>query len=219
MKPFRAPHSALRVTRRVAAGFAAGALMGLLAACSGVPLASWPKLMQLPGQLADANPADLRVALLLDQRLVPTADTAPQLVLKLTPQDPKAFPAIDRKLPLQLATSTGAVQGLDAAPPGRRWWVYSLPTASQAELLRIQTQVKQARAQATGATGGTLSLGLAQDDLAAHLAAHDPTLAASRWATWMQVRRADGFFEVWTGTLAQVRNATSQAPGPDNPRP
>lgn len=191
------------------------AAAGVLAACSGVPLASVPRLMQLPHQLADADPADLRVALQLDQRLVPAPGAAPQLVLQLTPKDPKAYAPIDRKLPLQLATSTGAVLGLDAPPPGRRWWVYSLPGASQAELVRIQALVKQARAQPQGPNptpmGGTLSLGIAQDDLASSLAASDPNLAASRWATWMQVRRAEGFFEVWTGTLAQVRDAAAQA--------
>ena len=201
---------------RAKLGVAALAVAGVLAACTGVPLSSVPRLMQLPNQLADADPAELRVALQLDQRLVPAPGAAPQLVLKLTPKDPQAYAPIDRKLPLQLATSTGAVLGLDAPPPGRRWWVYSLPAASQAELARIQALVKQARTPSQTRNpppaGGTLSLGIAQDDLATSLAASDPALAASRWGTWMQVRRADGFFEVWTGTLAQVRDAAAQAP-------
>lgn len=215
MKQLCSPACAPGVSRRSVAVAAAMALAGALAACSGVPLGSVPRLMQLPNQLADADPAELRVALQLDQRLVPAPDAAPQLVLKLTPKDPRAYAPIDRKLPLQLATSTGALLGLEAPPPGRRWWVYSLPASSQAELVRIQALVKQARAQPAGPSqaqrGGTLSLGIAQDDLATRLTTRDPSLAASRWATWMQVRRAEGFFEVWTGTLAQVRDAAAQS--------
>ena len=84
---------------------------------------------------------------------------------------------------------------------GRRWLVYSLPPATQAELLRVQTMVRQAQAQPGYQRGGTLSLGVEQKELAVN----DPALAHTRWSTWMQVRRSEGFFEVWNGTTAQVR--------------
>jgi hypothetical protein len=50
--------------------FASFAVCALLAGCSGVPLRSIPKLLQLNSQLLEANPAEVIVALQVDARLV-----------------------------------------------------------------------------------------------------------------------------------------------------
>ena len=44
-------------------------------------------------------------------------------------------------------------------------------------------------------------MGIEQDSLASS----DPTLADTRWDTWLQTRQSDGFFEAWSGTLAQIK--------------
>jgi hypothetical protein len=172
----------------------------LLASCGGVPLRSVPRLLQLQSQLLEANPAEFMVALQVDARMVPPPGAVPLLVIKLTPREPAAFAAIDKKLALQLTVASGATLGLESPSAGRRWLIYSLPAATQAELRQIQDTVKRAKA---GSQGGSLALGVEQDSMAA--AVTDPALANTRWDTWLQTRNSDGFFEAWSGTLAQLR--------------
>lgn len=184
-------------------------LCALLAACSGVPLRSLPRLMRLSGELLDANPAEFMVALQVDARMVPPPGAVPQLVIKLTPREAGAFEPVDKKLPLQQTVASTATLGLDAPPPGRRWLVHSLPADSQAELRRIQYTIRLQMAKSSGNGGGSLSVGVEQDALAAN----DPALAHTRWETWLQTNRRDGFYEVWSGTPAQLQEAASQSRG------
>ena len=179
-------------------------LLALLGACSGVPLRSLPRLMQMSGALLEASPAEVMVALQVDARMAPPASAVPLLVVKVTPREAGQFAPIDKKLPLQVAVATGSTQGLEAPAPGRRWLIYSMPATTQAELQRIQATMRQAKANGFG---GSLSLGVEQESLA--LAATDPTLAETRWETWLQMKKVDGFFEVWSGTLAQLKKSST----------
>lgn len=181
------------------------ATLFLLASCGGIPLRSVPRLMQLQGQLLEANPAEFMVALQVDARMVPPPGAAPLLVIKVTPREPAAFAAIDKKLPLRLAVASGATLGLEQPLAGRRWLLYSMPAATQAELRQIQNTVKRAKA---AAQGGSLSIGVEQDSMAA--AVTDPALAHTRWDTWLQTRQRDGFFEAWSGTPAQLQQASKK---------
>lgn len=174
-----------------------------LAACGGIPLRSLPRLMQLSGQMLDANPAHFMVALQVDARLTPPAGAVPYLLLKLTPKVAGAFEPVDKKLPLAMSSTGGATLGLDAPGPGRRWLVYSLPPATQAELQKVQAMVKLAQAQPGYQRGGSLAMGVEQNDLAVA----DPALARTRWSTWMQVKQSEGFFEVWNGTPEEILKA------------
>ncbi|WP_114973962.1 hypothetical protein [Rhodoferax ferrireducens] len=178
----------------------------VLTACTGVPLRSLPRLMQMQSELLDANPAEFMVALQVDARLVPPAGAVPMLIIKMTPREPGAFEAIDKKLPLQVSVASVSTLGLAAPAAGRRWLIYSLPAPTQAELRRIQDVVRQAKANPKNKGGGSLSVGVAQDSLAVT----EPALANTRWDTWMQTRQRDGFFEVWTGTPAQLRKMAAQ---------
>lgn len=178
-----------------------------LTGCGGVPLKALPKLMQMPNQLLAAHPDEIKVALQVDARLTPQPGAVPMLVVQLKPKDPAAYPAINQKLPLQMVVSSTATPGLPAPPSGRRWLIYSLPAASQAELQRVQTMVRDAKAR-TDHPGGTLSLGVEQDALAQAIT--HPTLARTRWDTWLQVSRADGFFEVWSGTPEDIQRLAAQ---------
>ena len=183
----------------------------LLSACGGVPLRSVPRLLQLQGQLLEANPAEFMVALQVDARLTPPPGAVPLLVIKLTPREAGAFQAIDKKLPLQLAVASGAALGLESPPAGRRWLLYSMPASTQAELRHVQDTIRRAKAAANGSAAGSLSVGVEQDSMAA--AVTDPALANTRWDTWLQTRQRDGFFEAWSGTLAQMKKMATKNPG------
>jgi hypothetical protein len=172
-----------------------------LAACGGIPLRSLPRLAQLSGQMLDANPAHFMVALQVDARLTPPAGAVPYLLLKLTPKVAGAFEPVDKKLPLAMSSTGGATLGLDAPGPGRRWLVYSLPPATQVELQRIQATVRLAQTQPGYQRGGSLAMGVEQNELAVA----DPALARTKWSTWMQVKQSEGFFEVWNGTPEDIR--------------
>ena len=172
-----------------------------LAACGGIPLRSLPRLVQLSGQMLDANPAHFMVALQVDARLTPPAGAVPYLLLKLTPKVAGAFEPVDKKLPLAMSSTGGATLGLDAPGPGRRWLVYSLPPATQAELQKVQAMVRLAQAQPGYQRGGSLAMGVEQNELAVA----DPALARTKWSTWMQIQQNEGFFEVWNGTPEDIR--------------
>lgn len=190
------------MSSRLSLWLCAACLGAVLAGCGGVPLRSVPRLMQLPAQLENANPTEFMVALQVDARLSPPPGAVPLLVVQLTPKTPGAFEPVHQKLPLQVGVTSAATLGLEAPPKGRRWLIYSLPPATQAELQRIQRLVRQAKADKVH-PGGTLSLGVEQDSLAAVVT--DPELARSRWDTWLQTQRADGFFEVWSGTPEDIQ--------------
>jgi hypothetical protein len=181
-------------------------LSAALVGCGGIPLRSLPRLVQLSGQLLEADPAQFTVALQVDARVVPPPGAVPLLHIQLKPKVEGAFAPVDRKLPLAMTTATSATLGLDAPGPGRRWLVYSLPPATQAELRKVQAMVKQAQAQPGYQRGGTLALGVEQKDLAVT----DPALSRTRWDTWLQVRQSEGFFEVWSGTPEQLRQAAQK---------
>lgn len=184
------------------------ALCAALAGCGGVPLRALPRLAQLSSSLLVASPAEFMVALQVDARLTPPPGAVPLLVLKLTPKVAGAFEPIDKKLPMQLAVVSGATLGLDAPAAGRRWLIYSLPPATQAELQRVQTTVRQAQAAPGYQRGGNLAMGVEQDSLVTT----DPALARTRWDTWLQVKRSEGFFEVWSGTLAELQKLSARNP-------
>ena len=177
-----------------------------LTGCGGVPLRSLPRLMSLQSELLVANPAEFMVALQVDARLVPPAGAVPLLIVKLAPVNLGAFEPIDKKLPLQLSVASVATLGLEPPPAGRRWLIYSMPAPTQAELLRVQNTIKQAKALPNGQGAGSLGVGVEQDSLAVT----EPALANTRWDTWLQTRQRDGFFEVWSGTPAQLRKLAAE---------
>lgn len=178
----------------------------VITTCTGVPLRSVPRLVQLNQQLMDANPTEFMVALQVDARMVPPISAVPLLQLKITPHEPGAFDVIDKKLPLQLAVASISTQGLDAPGSGRRWLIYSLGAASQAELKQIQNFIKTARASQQP-KGGSLSVGVEQDSLIVR----DPALSNTRWETWLQTAQREGFYEVWSGTPAQLLKMAADA--------
>jgi hypothetical protein len=187
-------------------------LATLLTACSGVPLRSMPRLMKLQHELLEANPAEFMLAIQADARMTPRSNAAPLLQVSMRPAEAGAFEAVEKQLPMRLSIASSAALGLDAPGANRRWFIYSFPPESQAELARIQNYFKRIEAERRGKRGGSLSLGIKQDSVAPT----DPALANTRWESWLQTSRREGFFELWSGTvgalLDQGKRAAARSP-------
>jgi hypothetical protein len=186
-----------------ATGFAAMGvvLSALLAACAGVPLTSVPRLIALQGELMNADPAQFMLAIQTDVRMVPAPGAVPTLNIEIRPREAGAFEALERKLPMLLNLAS-APAGLPRAGAGRRWMIYSLSPESASELARIQTYFKRLQGQRGGSSGGSLGVGIAQDGVAAD----DPSFARTEWQSWLQTSAAAGFFELWSGTIGQLKD-------------
>ena len=176
------------------------AVCAALGACGGIPLTALPRLSRLSGQLLEADPAELMVAVQVDARVSPPPGSAPILTIRLTPKVEGAFAPVDLRVPLMLATAA-TTTGLEPPGAGRRWWIYGLSQANQAELRKVQDMVRHAQAQPGYQRGGTLVIAMEQRELAVT----PPSLDHTRWTTWMQVSRREGFFEIWNGTPLEVR--------------
>lgn len=173
---------------------------GLVAGCSGIPFRSIPRLMSLQYELADMDPAEFMVAIESDSRMEPPVGATPKLKLAITPRNPGAFEAVDTELPMRLSVATPESLGLPAAPANRRWHVYDFAPESQAELAQIQTYFKRLQAERRPDRGGSLAIGIAQEGVAAKNA----ELFDTHWATWLQTSQADGFFEIWSGSIGEL---------------
>ena len=188
---------------RVTAGVALLALASLLASCGGIPLRSLPRLMKLQEQLLDANPAEFMLAIQADARVTPPAGAMPTLQMAIKPAVEGAFEPVDKKLPMRFVVTSGNSLGLATPPPNRRWLIYSLPPESQAELQQLQATFKRLQAQSGSNRGGSVRVGISQEGLAVR----DPALANTKWETWLQTTKRDGFFELWSGTIADLLKA------------
>lgn len=173
--------------------------IGMLAGCSGIPLTSLPNLLRFQNSLLDVNPAEFMLAVQVDSRMVPPSDAVPMLQLAVKPAEEGAFEPIDKELPMRVSVTASETLGLPAPPEHRRWLIYSLAPESQAELSRIQNDFKRMR-ERKGKSGGSLSLGIRQTGIATR----DPTLADSRWESWLQTSAEEGFFELWSGTVGDI---------------
>jgi hypothetical protein len=182
----------------------------LLSGCGGIPLTSIPRLFKLQDQLLTLNPAEFMVAIQADSRMLPPVGGVPTLNIAIQPKNVGDFAPVDKKIPMQLALSNGPSLGLDRPLAGRRWLVYSFPAASQAELAAVQASFKRIKAEndAKGSKGGgSLTVGIAQENVAMTDAALDST----RWESWLQTSAKEGFFELWSGTVKDIKAQAKQA--------
>lgn len=175
-------------------------LAALLAACGGIPLSSMPRLMSLQHELLDADPAEFTLAIQADARIAPRPDSTPYLQVSIRPAEAGAFAPVEKALPMRLAVTSASVPGLAAPGADRRWFIYGFPPESQAELARIQRHFKGIQAERRGKSGGSVSVGISQDGVAPT----DPALADTRWESWLQTSRREGYFELWSGTVAAL---------------
>ena len=168
-----------------------------IASCSGIPLLSMPKLIALQGKLLDANPEEFMIAIQADARLAPPASASPVLNIDIKPDAPGDFPRVQRLLGMRAAEWSAAYKGLAPAPRGRKWLVYSFTPESAGELRQIQGTFRALKGKSKGAT---VTLGISQESLAAR----NRELANTKWESWLQATKSDGFFELWSGTLGEL---------------
>ena len=208
--------------------FASALSFSLLSACSGIPISSIPRLLNLNGQLLDAKPAEFSIAIQLDARMTPPPGGVPVLEVLVAPKETNAFQTIIKKIPLNLvnaglpadANALAVSAGLRAAPIGRRWLIYNFAPASQAELIEIQGTIKKLMidrkaGSGPGKDGGKVSLGIAQDSMLGR----DAAFANTRWESWLQTRKAEGFFELWSGTAGGLLKQTGLSGVSSTPPP
>lgn len=172
----------------------------MLGACSGIPLSSVPRVLALNSELLEADPADFMLAIQVDERIAPRRGAMPILNIDIRPREASGFEPWERKLPMHM--SAGALpKGLQPAARGRHWLVYSLAPESQAELLRTRARFRQLRIERQGKSGGSVSIGIAQEGIAAA----SPHVAGSVWESWLQTSAQAGFFKLWSGTLDDLK--------------
>ena len=178
-------------------------LAALLGACGGIPLRSMPRLLSLQTTLLEMDPGEFLLAIQADARMMPPPGAVPLMHLAIRPRVAGSFDAVDKTLPLRfrvMASDPGKATGLAPAPAGRRWLIYSFPPQSQTQLARLQQDFKRIQAQQKGKGGGSVSVGIAQDGVAAR----DPALAHTRWESWLQTSAREGFYELWSGTIEDL---------------
>ena len=168
-----------------------------LAACSGIPLMSMPKLIALQGKLLEANPEEFMIAIHADARLAPRPGSSPVLNIDIKPDAEGDFPRVKRMLGMQAADWSPRHTGLAPSGQGRKWLVYSFTPESAAELRQIQTAFRNLKGKAKG---GSVTLGISQESVAAR----NPELGNTKWESWLQATKADGFFQLWSGTLGEL---------------
>jgi hypothetical protein len=178
----------------------------LLTACGGIPIRSIPRLMNLQSELLTLNPAEFKLALQTDVQLVPIANTVPYLELSIKPEKAGGFEPYLRMLPMRFEAST-APAGLSPAAKDRKWITYSLSPESQVELTALQARVKKLMADKSSNGGGSLAVGIHQDGLAPN----DPRLANTRWDSWLQTDSKTGFFQLWSGTVDDLKAAAKKS--------
>lgn len=187
--------------RRAASLTLFACLLAGLAACSGVPLRAIPRLMSLQNSLLDMNPAEFMLAIQTDARVTPPPHAVPVMHVAIRPAVEGTFDPVEKALPMRFAVSSAtAGLGLAAAPANRRWMIYSFTPESQEALARIQNDFKRIRPRQQGKGGGSVTVSIAQQDLAAK----DPALANTHWESWLQTSAREGFYEIWSGTIGQL---------------
>jgi hypothetical protein len=178
----------------------------VLSGCGGIPIRSIPRLMNLQSELLVLNPAEFKFALQIDNYVAPSPNSVPLLELSIKPARLGGFEEYSKMLPMRFESSA-APAGLSPASKERRWLIYSLSLESQSELMALQVRMKKLMAEKQSNGGGSLSVGIHQDGLAPN----DPRFANMRWDSWLQTEIKSGYFELWSGTVADLKAASKKA--------
>jgi hypothetical protein len=178
----------------------------LISACGGIPIRSIPRLMNLQTELLTLNPAEFKLAVQTEIKLVPPANSVPQLELSIKPQKVGGFEPYSKMLPMQFESSASPV-GFSPASKDRKWIVYRLSPESQVELVAVQLRIKKLMVEKSSYGGGSLAVGIHQDGLAPD----DPRLVNTRWDSWLQTDSKNGFFELWSGSVNDLKAAAKKS--------
>lgn len=183
-------------TRYLAAALLAAA--ALLSGCAGVPLTTSARMLAKGNDyVIRADPGELRIALNVDERIRAAATALPMLHLVVRTDAANPAPDFVRDIPLVAETADPGSLGLPATGAGRAWLAYRLDAAGARQMAELQQKLAAMRA---GRQKGTLAIGVRIDGVAEAV----PQYATTRIETWMRVTAADGFFELWSGRIADA---------------
>jgi hypothetical protein len=181
--------------------FLAAALLAasaFLAGCAGVPLSTSARMLAKGNDyVIGAYPAQLRIALNVDERIRAAATAPPMLHLVVRTDAAHPAPDFVRDIPLVASSGDAKELGLPTAGAGRAWMAYQLDAAGARQMAELQQKLAAMRA---GRQKGTLAIGVRIDGVAEAV----PQYATTRIETWMRVATADGFFELWSGRIADA---------------
>lgn len=185
--------SALRDAWQRGLLFAAATLA--LASCSGVPMRTMAKLaMAGPDEILGAEARDLRVAIDVDARVKVGAGRAPALDVALV-----ADSGMKRNwtIPLEPDPVAAAAQGLRTLRGDRHWLVWRLTEAGARDFREMQALL---RPMLKKDEIGSLLVKVRQDWIGEGW----PALKDDRIETWVRTRESDGFYELWSGRVADA---------------
>jgi hypothetical protein len=167
----------------------------LLAGCAGVPLSTMARLRRVgPDDLLAADARDFAVALEVDAKVKPASGRGPVVDLSLDPVEAGAFPQVAYVLACDPALPLPREFGLREAKPGRHWLAYRLTDAAARDVASAQQVIREVRA---AKQRGRMSLSVRLDWIADVY----PQVRGTEASTWVRLRRADGFVELWAGRV------------------
>jgi hypothetical protein len=187
-----------QISARALLAAAVVAVAASVAGCAGVPLATVAQLaMKGQGYLADADPAQVRIALDVDARIKAAALKPPSLNLVLKPEGGDAGAAFTRDIALVPDAADATRLTLPAAGAGRGWLIYGFDAAGARQMAELQQRLREMR---SAKQKGSLAISVKLDGVEEAF----PQFATTELATWMRVATADGFFKLWSGRIADA---------------
>lgn len=175
---------------------------------AGIPASSLSRLIRLQDALADLDPGQLALAVLLDARIEPGPQAVPVLTLRVHPLSPGGFLPIDERLEMTRFSPATLPAGLEAAAGQLRWLLFVLDAPAQARFRRAQGRMRELAAEHRHGSEAQANLSIGPQALLPH----DPGLAQSHWETWLRSDRREGFYPVWTGTVQELAEESRALP-------
>lgn len=166
-----------------------------LAACSGVPMRTVAKLaIAGSDEILGAEASDLRVAIDVDARVKVKPGRAPVLDVVLVADSGVRHSWAIMLEPDPVAASA---HGLRTPRADRHWLTWRLPESGAREFREMQALLRPMIAKKEV---GSLQIKVRQDWIGDGW----PTLRGDRIETWVRTRRADGFYELWSGRVGDA---------------
>ncbi len=169
-------------------------------ALAGIPPRSLPRLIRLQDELAAVDPAQLQIAIQLDQDLIAATRSAPVLALSIHPVNPGGFIPIDELLPMQALHPPALPAGLAMPPAQRAWLLFGLGGPTQARLRALQERLRGILSRPSPHSDARVVLTVQQQALLPGDRGHQ----RSHWETWLQSAQPQGWYLIWSGTVQEL---------------
>ena len=169
-------------------------------AMAGVPLRTMLRLAGFgASDVLAVDPAQLGTAVLADTCVGAANDKGPRMLFDFTPDSGKGFAPFQMQVRFRARDAAPASLKLEPAPVGKHWLIFVPDETGLQEMRAVQDKLhalKEAKAQ-TG-KGGAMGFSMKLEGLDSHCAS-DPDIEH-----WLQIKRADGAFELWNGKLSEA---------------